>query len=348
MTLCSSAFAQSSVTLYGIVDGGIVYQSKTLGANGANGANGGKLLAFTDSGQVPSQFGFSGMEDLGGGLISEFKLESGINVGNGGYNDSNGNFFGRQAYVGLKGRGGELKAGLQFSPFFITLFALDPRGLSQFGSGLPVYLNHVAATGIFTPNSVSYTTPIFAGLQGSALISLGGVAGSFASGRQYSLSVNYAWQGLDIAAALFDSNAGGTVQTVPPSTVEFEGRMIGASYSFGKLTAKASFTSFKVAESGTNDNVYAGGVDCAVSPVVSVNAGVWHISNRNNSSGHSLMGSAGVTYSLSKATAIYVQSGVVNNHGTSTFGLEVGDAPASLSAPKGTTFGADIGVRHFF
>jgi predicted porin len=88
------AHAQSSVTLYGLVDGGVLYLSKTQNSTGGNG---GKLFGFTDSGQVPSQFGVRGTEDLGGGLSAEFKLESGISIANGGFNDSNGNFFGRQA-----------------------------------------------------------------------------------------------------------------------------------------------------------------------------------------------------------------------------------------------------------
>ena len=140
----AGAYAESSVTLYGLVDGGVLFLNKTQGASGGNG---GKLTAFTDSGQAPSQFGLTGTEDLGGGLSAEFKLESGIDIGNGGFNNSNGNLFGRQAYVGLKSGFGEVKAGLQFSPFFDTLVELDPVNFSNFGlrpGGSPVATDPVA------------------------------------------------------------------------------------------------------------------------------------------------------------------------------------------------------------
>ncbi|WP_156992365.1 porin, partial [Paraburkholderia oxyphila] len=59
-----AAQAQSSVTLYGIVDAGLLYLSKTRDAAGGNG---GKFFGFTDGGQMPSLFGLKGDEDLGGG-----------------------------------------------------------------------------------------------------------------------------------------------------------------------------------------------------------------------------------------------------------------------------------------
>lgn len=345
LMFAAGAHAQSSVTLYGMADAGLLFLSKTRNTSGGDG---GRLVSFTDSGLVPSLLGLTGKEDLGGGLSAEFKLESGIDIANGGFNDSNGNFFGRQAYVGLTGGFGEIKAGLQFSPFFDTLFDLDPRGLSQFGSSLPIYLNNAAATGVFNANALSYTSPRMAGLQGSVMFALGGAAGNFAAGRQYSASLSYQWSGLTIDAAFYDGNPGGTVQTIPPSTLGFEGRMIGAAYQYGKLTAKVSFTNYKMAETGANNNVYGGGVDYALTPAVDLNGGIWYISNRNDRSSHSLMSALGASYFLSKATTLYTQVGTVSNRGQASLGLQVGDAPASLSAPYGTTVGATIGIRHVF
>ncbi|VWC89310.1 porin [Burkholderia lata] len=345
LTCAIEACAQSSVTLYGIVDGGLLYLSKTQSASGGNG---GKLFAFTDSGQLPSQFGMRGTEDLGGGFSAEFRLESGIDIGNGGHNNSNGNFFGRQAYVGLTGGFGEVKAGLQFSPFFNALFALDPVGMSNFGSSLLIYANNIGATGAFNSNALSYTTPSIAGLRGSVMLALGGEAGNFSAGRQYSAGVSYQWGGLLVDAAYYNGNPGGTIQTIPSTTIGFEGRMIGASYAFGPLMAKASFTNYKLTGTGINNNVYGGGIDYALTPAVDLNGGVWYVSNRNDTSSHALMASLGAGYFLSKATALYAQGGVVNNHGTSNLGLALGDAPTSAFAPAGTTVGAVVGVRHFF
>lgn len=85
---CGMAQAQSSVTLYGTVDGGVLFTNKTAGAQGQNT---GHTIAMNDSGFLPSQFGISGIEDLGGGLKAKFNLDSGIDIGNGGFNNSNGN-----------------------------------------------------------------------------------------------------------------------------------------------------------------------------------------------------------------------------------------------------------------
>lgn len=134
MLIGCMAQAQSSVTFYGLVDVGLLFTNKTL--NTSTRQNVGSQYSLIDSGMSPSLFGLVGIEDLGGGLKAEFKLESGISVGNGGFDDSNGNLFARQAWVGLSGNLNEVKAGLQFSPHFLALYDLDLRGTSQFGSSL--------------------------------------------------------------------------------------------------------------------------------------------------------------------------------------------------------------------
>lgn len=265
-------------------------------------------------------------------------------MGSGGYNNSNGNQFGRQAYVGLAGGFGEVKAGLQFSPFFLALYALDPRGLSQFGSSLPIYLDNVLGTGVFNANSVSYTSPVFGGFQGSVLMALGGEAGNFQAGRQYSASLKYDNGTVMVNAAFYDGNAGGTVNTVPPTTVEFEGRMLGASYKVGKLTAKASFVNYKVA-GGFNNNVYGGGLDYLALSELDLNGGVWYVSDRNQTTNHSLMAALGAQYFLSRSTTLYGQVAVVNNHGAMDTGLSVNNA---LFGVTGTTTGVNLGLRHIF
>ncbi|KAA0999170.1 porin [Paraburkholderia panacisoli] len=343
--LAVSAHAQGSVTLYGIADTGLLYLSKTL--NTTTGGDGGKFVGMQNGGVAPSIFGLTGTEDLGGGLQAIFKLESGIGPSNGGFNNGNGNLFGREAYVGLKGNFGEVKAGLQFSPFFLSAWALDPRLFSEFGSILAIYSNNVSVTGSFNSNAISYTSPVLGGLQGSAMFSFGGVAGNFQSGRQYSARLKYEWGGLTLDAAFYDSNAGGSVVTVPAGNVPFVGRVIGAAYKFGPVTAKASFESFKV-EGGPTNNVYGGGVDYFALPQLDLNAGIWYVSDRNDTSSHSLMGAMGATYFLSKRTGLYAQVGVVDNHGKANLGLTPGAAPTSLFAPAGTTTGATIGIMHMF
>ncbi|WP_322012786.1 porin [Paraburkholderia sp. J12] len=336
------AHAQSSVNLYGLVDGGLLYTSKTL--NETTGQNAGHQFSMIDSGSAPSQFGLMGTEDLGGDLRVKFKLESGISVANGGFNDSNGNLFGRQAWVALASRYGQVTAGLQFSPFFLSQYETDARGFSQFGSGLVTYIDNAISTGIFNSNGISYASPNVAGFQGSAMLALGGEAGNFQAGRQYSVSLKYETGGLLVSAAFYDGNSGGTVQTPVPTTVPFIGRTIGASYKFGIVAAKVAFVNYKVAGS-FNNYIYSGGLDCYVTPQFDLNGGVYYTTDRGHSENHSIMGAIGAQYFISKRTALYSQLGVVNNHGSMDTGLSVSNA---LFGVQGTTVGADIGIRHTF
>nr|WP_175150287.1 porin [Paraburkholderia ultramafica] len=338
-----SAYAQSSVTLYGVVDASLLYTNKTL--NPANGQSAGHQYSFTDSGLSGSRFGMRGAEDLGGGMRAIFDLESGFSVANGGFDNSNGNLFGRQAWVGVNSRYGTVKAGLQFSPFFLAVYDFDPREMSYFGSGLITYLNNVYVTGMFNPNGISYTSPEIAGLQASALLALGGAAGDFQAGRQYSASLRYHLGSLTVDAALYSGNPGGSAASIPvPSVVEFNGRALGASYVFNNLTVKASYVQYKVAGS-FNNRVYSGGASYHITPALNVDAGVWVTRDANESSNNSVLASTGLTYSLSKATLTYGQVGFVTNHGRMHTGLSVNNA---LNLPTGTTAGASVGIRHTF
>jgi predicted porin len=338
-----AAHAQSSVTLYGIVDASLLYTNKTL--NTTTGQSTGHQYSFTDSGMSGSRFGMRGAEDLGGGMRAIFQLESGISVANGSLSNSNGNLFGRLAYVGVESHYGTVKAGLQFSPFFLAVYDLDPRDMSYFGSGLVTYLNNVYVTGLFNPNGVSYTSPEFGGFQASALLALGGAAGDFQAGRQYSASLRYHIGGFVLDAALYSGNAGGTAASIAiPSAIEFNGRALGASYTFSGLTVKAAYVQYKVAGS-FNSRVFSGGASYRITPALNVDAGVWVTRDGNDSSNNSILASTGVTYSLSKATLTYAQVGFVTNHGAMHNGLSVNNA---LNLPTGTTAGANIGIRHTF
>jgi predicted porin len=336
------AYAQGSVTLYGVVDAGIQFSSRTMNANGQNA---GHTFAMTDGGDGPSVIGLKGTEDLGGGFKARFNLEGGINVANGGFNSSNGNFFGRQAWVGLEGRFGEIRLGEQFSPFFLSVYETDPRTFSSFGSALVPYANNVVFTGGVNSNAILYNSPKFAGFEGSAMFALGGVAGNFNAGRQWSASIKYDNGTLMANAAIYDGNGGGAVTPVP-TNIQFEGKTIGIGYRFSAITAKASFTNYKVAGS-FNNNVYGAGADYLALPDVDLNAGVWFISDRNHTSNHSVLGALGANYLLSKRTSLYAQFALVDNHGAMNTGLSVTDQSIMNELP-GTTYGANFGIRHTF
>jgi predicted porin len=311
--------------------------STPAGAN-ASGSNSGSAIAMTDSGIGPSEFGIKGTK-------ANFDLESGISVANGGLGNGTGNFFGRQTWVGLSGNFGDVRLGEQFSPFFMSLFDSDPRSFSEFGSSLSIFGDNALFSGAVSANAIIYTSPELSGLQGSAMIALGGVAGNFQAGRQWAASIKYDHGPLMLNAAIFDGNSGGTPTPVP-STLQLEGRTLGVAYRFGSLTAKASFINYKVAGS-FNNNVYSAGLDYHVLPDVDLNGGVYVTSDRNDTTNHSLMAAVGADYFLSPTTALYAQVGIVDNHGAMDTGFSVGDANI-LYEVAGTTIGANVGIRHSF
>ena len=90
------AQAETSVTLYGIIDTGLGYNK----ISGAGDARNGSKFGMINGVQNGSRWGLRGSEDLGDGLRAVFQLESGFDSGNG-TSAQGGRLFGRQATVGL-------------------------------------------------------------------------------------------------------------------------------------------------------------------------------------------------------------------------------------------------------
>jgi len=79
-------------------------------------------------------------------------------------------------------------------------------------------------------------------------------------------------------------------------------------------------------------------------PELDINGGVWVTSDRNHTANHSLLVSLGTQYFLSKATSLYADVGVVNNHGAMNTGFSI----AQINGVTGTSTGVEVGVRHSF
>jgi predicted porin len=116
------AYSQSSVTLYGIIDTGVEYYNHAAGGGSFAGVP-------TLTGEVPSEWGLTGVEDLGGGNKAFFKLENGFAPGTGGFNYG-GREFGRQANVGLQTAYGSLTLGRQINMTTYSLLSADNIGPS--------------------------------------------------------------------------------------------------------------------------------------------------------------------------------------------------------------------------
>lgn len=111
----TTAFAQSSVTLYGVADAGIEYLSNVPSAS----PGGSSQVRMTSGNMSTSRWGMRGVEDLGGGLKAIFELESGISFDTGAQNNSS-RLFDRGAFVGLSSKYGALTLGRQTTPLYDT------------------------------------------------------------------------------------------------------------------------------------------------------------------------------------------------------------------------------------
>ncbi|WP_345817819.1 porin (plasmid) [Paraburkholderia sp. PREW-6R] len=175
------AHAQSSVTLYGIIDEGFNITTNV----------GGKHLYNLSSGVLQgSRWGMRGTEDLGGGLKAVFVLENGFDVNNGKLGQGN-LMFGRQAYVGLGGALGTVTLGRQYDSVVDYVGPLEVG--DQWGGYIAAHPGDLDNfnNAYRTNNTVKYTSANYGGLTFGGTYSFGGVAGSVTSNQIWSLGAGY-------------------------------------------------------------------------------------------------------------------------------------------------------------
>jgi len=212
LAFAGGAAAQSTATLYGVVDGGVV---NVRFKNAAGGKA--TLTGFMNGGQAGNRWGVRGMEDLGDGLQAVYTLESGFDLGRGTSGQSN-RLFGREASVGLAS-----------SEFGRVLFGRQPIFAYRWFSNVatPFGIGHYQArsAGTFShgqtryDNQIQYQSPSFEGVQ----VGLG-----------YSFNTN--------GAQNFKTGAGNPNQRAWTSAVR---------YVNGPLAAVMTYDSIKDADTGT-------------------------------------------------------------------------------------------------
>ncbi|NIE83085.1 MULTISPECIES: porin [unclassified Burkholderia] len=184
------AHAQSSVTLYGIVDTGIGWQSSqaALGAT----AGGKSVVKMVNGIWAGSRFGLKGSEDLGGGLKAIFQLEEGFNSATGAQSVS-GLMFNRQAYVGLQdARLGAFTAGRQYTAYYTLLSPYSPTTWLTGAYGAhPGDIDSLDTT-YRVNNSLVYMSPTYYGFTFGGSYAFGGTPGSVNNGSTWSVGARYA------------------------------------------------------------------------------------------------------------------------------------------------------------
>ncbi|HWX12133.1 MAG TPA: porin, partial [Trinickia sp.] len=191
--VAAPAFAQSSVTLYGIIDIGITYVNNTAGHSQWQ----------EQSGIVQgSRWGLKGVEDLGGGTKAIFQLENGFSPNNGTLGQG-GREWGRQAYVGLTNDTyGTLTLGRQYDP------VVDMAQATTFNGQWGALFSHPADidntdNGFRINNAVKYVSPKLYGAQAEVLYAFGGVAGQFSQNSTIGAGLSYSVGPLYLGAGYF-------------------------------------------------------------------------------------------------------------------------------------------------
>nr|WP_322044683.1 porin [Paraburkholderia sp. J67] len=310
LTCAASALAQSSVTLYGMMDTGITYVSNQGGHSN---------VKMDDGVNGPNLWGLTGTEDLGGGNKAFFQLVNQFQIDNGSFMP-NKSLFSRTSIVGLSNPVyGKLSLGNQYDFMTDSLYFAgdDPAELSghfyDFRAGpfdkLALPSN---ATGAFdwdrmagetVNNSVKYVSPTFGGFSAGAMYSFGNVAGSIGTGNGSSFALNYAHENFGVNAAY--TNLKYVVTGEGDVSVRNWG--IGAHYKFGGWITNALFTT--VHNSYNGGSVYEGSVGAHYyfTPALSAGASYMYMKGNDvvdNNHAHQL--AAIVDYALSKRTSVYV------------------------------------------
>ncbi|CAG4925465.1 porin [Paraburkholderia saeva] len=204
------AHAQSSVTLYGIVDAGIGYLSSQapLGSN----SGGHSVVKMVNGVWAGSRFGLKGAEDLGGGTKAIFQLEEGFSPSSGAMSTSN-LMFSRQAYVGMTNAAyGTFTAGRQYTSYYTLLSPYSPTTWLTGAYGAHPGDIDSLDTVYRANNSLVYQSPNMHGLTIGGSYSLGGVPGSTNAGSTWSAAAQYVTGPFGIAAGfqrINNSTSGG-------------------------------------------------------------------------------------------------------------------------------------------
>ncbi|WP_431822720.1 porin [Burkholderia sp. F1] len=336
------AHAQSSVTIYGIMDAGIEYTNHAA-------PEGGNAFKLKSGNKNTSRWGLRGVEDLGGGLKAVFRLESGIDLANGAFDDGPDSIFARRATVGLKGKWGELTLGRNFTVTYDYMLPFDPMGYAQNYS----WATSSTATGgrkdgLFTrsSNAVRYDGE-YAGFKFGAMYGFGNVAGSVKTSSKYDFALGYE-KGPFAAVVTFDRQNGAADSVTPADPVNYiQGIHAGLSYDFGNLKTMAGYRNYRrtfrtTAANQLSDMYWVGG-SYQFTPAFSLIAAVYHQNIKGGTDADPTLVSVRANYALSKRTVLYASGGfAIARHGQ-----KVG-VSRDVAGYSDTQVGATVGIQQRF
>jgi predicted porin len=373
LAAAGAASAQSSVTLFGIVDATI---------QRVDNKGGGSVTRVHNSGESSSRLGFRGTEDLGGGMSGSFWLEAGLNnddgtgqtlstnnqfagtgslpIGGGeaGRNarasNGTGLVFNRRATVSVAGGFGEIRLGRDYTPQFWNLTVFDPYGTVGVGTNQMLSSIITGVTSVRASNTVGYFLPgNLGGFYGQAQLSRGensSTAANSGDGNGSAIRLGYSAGPVNIAIA---SGRTSYALVAAPAAGQSPGSTrqnnIGASWNFGVATIMG-LASRDTADSITGNLTgrgYLGAVTVPVGPgLIKLAYSQYTIDAPVGTDPRAKKLALGYVHNLSKRTAIYTTFAKVSNNSTSAASVFTGAATAGTLGSSST--GYDLGIRHSF
>jgi predicted porin len=374
-----AAHAQSSVTLYGIIDTSLTY------VNHAAGNKNLWSISNNNAGDLSgSRWGLKGREDLGGGLAAIFQLENGFDPGSGRLQQG-GREFGRQAYVGLESKQyGTVTLGRQYDPVVDLVQVITED--NYFGSvfATPGDVDNYDNSSR-TSNAIKYLSPIYGGLQVEGMYAFGGVAGSTGSENTWSFAAAYNNGPLAVAAGYFvANNTNGAPRTTWTSSSDgpFDGdavnsgfvsaksiniARVAAQYTLGAFTVGAGYSNSQYKADGFSQfastekyNTGQAFVNYQAAPALLLGLGYTYMKASGETSATYNQVSAGADYSLSKRTDVYLVGAWQHASGDTLVANPNGGSPALVVTPAQASVGSygyngtstqtliSLGLRHRF
>jgi predicted porin len=375
LAAAGAASAQSSVTLFGIVDATI---------QRVDNSGGGSVTRLHNSGESSSRLGFRGTEDLGGGMSGSFWLEAGLNnddgtgqtlstnnqfaaasgtalVAGGGEAGRNtratngtGLIFNRRATVSVAGGFGEIRLGRDYTPQFWNLTVFDPYGTVGVGTNQMLSSIITGVTSVRASNTVGYFLPgNLGGFYGQAQLSRGensSTAANSGDGNGSAIRLGYSAGPINIAIA---SGRTSYALVAAPAAGQSPGSTrqnnIGASWNFGVATIMG-LASRDTADSLTGNLTgrgYLGAVTVPVGPgLIKLSYSQYTTDVPVGTDPRAKKVALGYVHNLSKRTAIYTTFAKVSNNSTSAASVFTGAATAGTLGASSK--GYDLGIRHSF
>jgi predicted porin len=355
----SGVAAAQSVSMYGIIDQSVVRDNNT-------NATAQSRTSMESGAWLPSLIGFTGTEDLGGGLKANFKLEGNLNTDTGAL--AGLQLFDRQSWVGLSGGFGEFRAGKQIDALFLQSFLNNVRlahsnSAAVIGGLMAGSYNGGATTDagatwggtVFSANTLSYTTPTYQGLKLTVQHQLGEQAGNSSKNQATAYLVNFnGINGLALSA--------GSKETKGSTGVKLMDQyLVGAVYTLGAVQLNAQINEYKF-KSGTYNGMKLklNELGAAYNITPALTAAVNYVDINIDGYGadkNTDVKSVSLKYALSKRTSLWTMaSRTAAMSGYAANGQQVLAAPFYLSNGVGagtglatsSRTGYGVGVTHSF